>query len=116
VEEAQTRIDVAKGVIEASTTLAQTAKPSEPRAPPSPPPSPKARGAEPGWGADTDLPAHEPRRASPCDTSCRAIASMRRAVAILCHLAGDLDARCTDARRILAESEQRVAACACATP
>jgi hypothetical protein len=114
VEEAQTRIDVATRLIQASTTLAQTAKPQEPATPPAAPPSPKGLGAEPGWGADTDTSARESRMQSPCDTSCRAIASMRRAVAVLCRITGDEDERCTDARRTLAESEQRVAACGCA--
>jgi len=114
IEEAQTRIDVATRVIQASTTLAQTAKPQEPGTPPTTPPSPKGLGAEPGWGADTDTSARESRSQSPCDTSCRAIVSMRRAVAVLCRLTGEEDSRCTDARRTLAESEQRVAACGCA--
>jgi hypothetical protein len=113
IEEAQTRIDVSSRVIQASTTLAQTAKPQEPAMPPAAPPSPKGLGAEPGWGADTDSSAREARPQSPCDTSCRAIASMRRAVAVLCRLTGDDDSRCTDAKQTLAESERRVAACGC---
>jgi hypothetical protein len=113
VEEAQTRIDVTNRVIQASTTLAQTAKPTEPAAPPSTPPSPKGLGAEPGWGASTDTTTRESRPQSPCDTSCRAIVSMRRAVAVLCKLTGEEDTRCTDARQTLADSERRVAACGC---
>jgi hypothetical protein len=114
IEEAQMRIDVASRVIQASTTLAQTAKPQEPQAPPAAPPSPKGLGAEPGWGADTDTTGREARPQSPCDTSCRAIASMRRAVAVLCRLTGDDDARCVEAKHTLADSEQRAAACGCA--
>jgi hypothetical protein len=112
VEEAQMRIDVATRVIQASTTLAQTAKPQEPTAPAAPP-SPKGLGAEPGWGADTDTTTREAHPQSPCDTSCRAIASMRRAVSVLCRLTGEEDSRCEDARKTLAENERRVAVCGC---
>jgi hypothetical protein len=38
---------------------------------------------------------------------------MRRAVAALCRMAGEADARCEDAKHTLSESEQRVAACGC---
>jgi hypothetical protein len=48
-----------------------------------------------------------------CVTPCRAIASMRRAVGAICRLAGETDAKCTDARRVLGESEARVAQCGC---
>jgi hypothetical protein len=48
-----------------------------------------------------------------CQTGCRAIASMRRAVAALCRLAGEQDTRCTDARRTLGDSETKVAGCGC---
>ena len=48
-----------------------------------------------------------------CQSPCRAIASMRRAVGALCRMAGDEDARCLDAKRTLKESETRVAPCGC---
>jgi hypothetical protein len=50
---------------------------------------------------------------SRCVTGCRAIASMRRAVAAICRLAGTEDTRCTDARRTLGDSETKVAGCGC---
>ncbi len=43
-----------------------------------------------------------------CVSPCIALASMRRAVAALCRMTGDGDARCLDARRTLAASENRV--------
>ncbi|WP_394825228.1 hypothetical protein [Pendulispora albinea] len=49
----------------------------------------------------------------PCSTPCRALTSMRRAVEAICRLAGNADARCTDAQKTLAASEQRVASCRC---
>jgi hypothetical protein len=48
-----------------------------------------------------------------CATPCRAIASMRRSVDVLCSLAGETDERCVDARRSLEESERVVARCGC---
>jgi len=113
VEEAETRIDVAKRLIQATTTLPQTAKPTEPTNPPSTPASPKGVGAEPGWGANTDVAPRESARGASCDTSCRAIVSMRRAVAVLCRLTGEDDPRCVDAKHTLSESERRVVACGC---
>jgi hypothetical protein len=49
----------------------------------------------------------------PCENGCRAIASMRRSVGVLCQLAGDDDPRCVDAKKSLEESEARVARCGC---
>jgi hypothetical protein len=48
-----------------------------------------------------------------CGSPCRALASMRRAVTALCRMTGNEDARCTDAKRTLVESEGRVAPCSC---
>ncbi len=48
-----------------------------------------------------------------CVTPCRAIASMRRAVAAICRMAGEPDARCTGARKTLSDAEARVAPCGC---
>jgi hypothetical protein len=48
-----------------------------------------------------------------CASPCRALASMRRAVDALCRMAGNDDARCTDAKRTLIDSEGRVAPCSC---
>ncbi len=48
-----------------------------------------------------------------CVSSCRAIASMRRAVTALCRMAGPDDARCTDAKKTLESSESRIATCHC---
>lgn len=63
-------------------------------------------------------PPSAPLSASPstdaaCSTPCRALASMRRAVGALCELTGEADARCTEAKKTLAESTSRVGACVC---
>ncbi len=49
-----------------------------------------------------------------CASSCRALSSMRRAVSALCRMTGEEDARCSDAKKTLGESESRVARCHCA--
>jgi hypothetical protein len=61
-------------------------------------------------------PAREERRpgaGAACRASCRALASMKRAVEALCRMAGDADERCTEARRKLEDSTARVAQCGC---
>ncbi len=51
--------------------------------------------------------------ANACAIPCRALASMRRAADAICRLAGNTDARCTDARQTLAANQQRLAGCPC---
>lgn len=51
--------------------------------------------------------------ADSCSQSCRALSSMRRAVSALCRMTGDEDARCSDAKKTLEQSESRVARCHC---
>lgn len=48
-----------------------------------------------------------------CARLCRAFASMQRAQAAICRLAGEADARCADAKKSVAESATRVAHCGC---
>ena len=64
-------------------------------------------------GQPTDAPSAPFGRSDACGGSCRAIASMRRAVTALCRMTGDEDTRCRDAKRTLTESETRTAACGC---
>ncbi len=102
VEEAQQQIAQAKSDL--------AVRPSEPAA---------ATGA--GAAADESPKTSSSKKAesdyggtSPtCQSPCRAIASMRRAVGALCRMTGDADARCTEAKRTLQESEMRVASCGC---
>jgi hypothetical protein len=51
---------------------------------------------------------------SDCARMCRAFASMQRAQAALCRMAGEHDPRCTEAKKTVAASAQRVAGCGCA--
>jgi hypothetical protein len=115
VEDAQRQIARARAELGgpgAGAAPSDTATPSadsattkrEPAAPPPPPPTSKpAKATEEG-----------PSRASDtCQSPCRAIASMRRAVTALCRMTGDEDARCTDAKKTLADSETKLAPCGC---
>jgi len=73
--------------------------------------------------------AHTPKKSTPatesapapplsptetrCASPCRALGSMRRAVAALCRMTSAEDARCIDAQRTLKESEVRAVPCTC---
>jgi hypothetical protein len=48
-----------------------------------------------------------------CDEACLAFASLKRAADAICRLAGDSDARCTRAKRIVDSSESKLKACSC---
>jgi hypothetical protein len=93
LEEAQAQLDRAR------TELGGA--PAAPASPMAPAPAEASSERASGYSAD------------PCASSCRAIASMRRAVSAICRMAGDSDARCTDAKATLSQSEQRVASCHC---
>lgn len=53
--------------------------------------------------------------ASPCQATCRAFESLKRAALAVCRLAGDASPRCTRAQRLVVESERRVEGCGCAS-
>ena len=81
-----------------------------------PPATPPAAAPPPADASKSSSEAREEgERAAenPCVPSCRAIASMRRAVQALCRLSGATDPRCADAKRTLETSERRVASCGC---
>ncbi len=48
-----------------------------------------------------------------CDQACLAFASLKRAADAICRLAGDTDARCSRAKRIVDDNEAKVKACSC---
>ncbi|MEZ4219407.1 MAG: hypothetical protein R3B13_00670 [Polyangiaceae bacterium] len=48
-----------------------------------------------------------------CDEACLAFASLRRAADAICRLAGDSDARCSRAKKIVDDNESKVKACTC---
>jgi hypothetical protein len=50
---------------------------------------------------------------SPCDTACRALASMERSAARICSLTSMGDARCVSAREMVAASRERVESSGC---
>ena len=75
----------------------------------------------PGAGATTEStggptpPSAAPGRDAQgrCGNACGAMTSMRHAVDAICRMAGDTDARCTDARRTLKDSETKITGCGC---
>jgi hypothetical protein len=109
IEEAQDQISRARDGLSARPGATQPAEPA--------PPATKAPTA--------DVTASESSKTAPkpsggvaveearCSSPCRALSSMRRAVAALCRMTGDSDARCIDAKRILSDSERSVSPCAC---
>jgi hypothetical protein len=60
--------------------------------------------------ADEERSTREP---APCETACRALASMSRAADAICRMAGDADPKCASARKRVDESAARVAQCRC---
>ena len=50
---------------------------------------------------------------SMCENACRAFASLSRAASAVCRLDGDRGAHCTHAKRVVTDSQQRVASCSC---
>ncbi len=48
-----------------------------------------------------------------CDNACRAFASLARAASAVCRLDGDGGSHCSRAKKVVADSQQRVSACAC---
>jgi hypothetical protein len=87
-------------------------------------PAPGATGDAVGPSAAQRPPATSPARpgeaeltSDPCFSACRALASMTRATAHLCDLAGDADPRCDSARSRLRGARERVeGSCACGPP
>lgn len=54
-----------------------------------------------------------PQVENECSRLCRAFDSMRRAQDAICRLAGEEDPQCADAKKVVADSAQRVAKCGC---
>ncbi|MFZ5892471.1 MAG: hypothetical protein ACOY0T_15535 [Myxococcota bacterium] len=63
--------------------------------------------------ADRDQPAEAAKSENPCDTGCKAFASLLRAKAAVCRLDTPGGTRCTRAEDIAREAEVRVRACGC---
>jgi hypothetical protein len=71
----------------------------------------KGGGAQP---RAADEPESKATKAEPrCGSACRAFASLGRAAGAVCRLAGESTERCTCAKHVVAESEQRVSVCGC---
>ncbi|XXX82132.1 hypothetical protein WMF30_25565 [Sorangium sp. So ce134] len=130
LERAEGELDQALGAragLEEDRAVTQAAPPGTPPPPPAAAPSPP-RAAAPAEAAgsagapsqrvtttgSSNRPAKkaeaEPVSATPCETACRALASMSRAAQHLCGLAGDADARCDAARTRVKSATDRVEA------
>jgi hypothetical protein len=48
-----------------------------------------------------------------CDNACRAFASLTRAASAVCRLDGNGGSHCSRAKKVVADSQQRVSSCAC---
>jgi hypothetical protein len=70
-------------------------------------------------GAPSAAGAAAPATATPnaqCDNACRAFASLSRAASAVCRLDGDSGSHCSHAKRVVSDSEHRVASCTCPAP
>lgn len=102
---------------------AENAAPQEEAAPAATPKtSPAAKPSKKKDAPAAATPAAGPRDAdqassdwvgSPCDTACRALASMERSTERICALAGETDTRCASARSMVKASRERVQASGC---
>jgi hypothetical protein len=71
-----------------------------------------ATGTSPAGPRDADQ-ASSDWVGSPCDTACRALASMERSTERICALAGETDTSCASARSMVKASRERVQAGGC---
>ncbi|WP_437321411.1 hypothetical protein [Sorangium sp. So ce385] len=126
LERAEGELDQALGVPAAheedrAAAQAAPAGAPPPAAAPSPPraasaeaagsaPAPSTRSTTTAGGHPAKKAEAAPMSAAPCETACRALASMSRAAQHLCGLAGDADARCDAARTRVKSATDRVEA------
>ncbi|WP_437594031.1 hypothetical protein [Sorangium sp. So ce1000] len=106
----------APGQRDEGRAVAEAAPPAAP-APAAPPPRPDVSDSHPApspraTATGGELPAKkaeaETTSAAPCETACRALASMTRAAQHLCGIAGDADQRCDAARARVKSATDRV--------
>ena len=64
-------------------------------------------------GQSSTAPAAAADKESRCATACKAFASLQRAADAVCRLAGEDDARCDHAKKVVTENGRRVAECGC---
>jgi hypothetical protein len=105
VEEARAQLDRARAQLETQPAAPMHVEAGQPTT------SGGGGGAtQPQTNPQTQPP---PQVESDCARMCRAFASMQRAQAALCRMAGEDDPQCVDAKKVVADSAQRVARCAC---
>ncbi|MBI3200508.1 MAG: hypothetical protein HYZ29_03125 [Myxococcales bacterium] len=101
VAEAEAALDQANAELNPKTRADKTSDGKPKRPSDSPAPKPAATGAPQGSAPDR------------CVNACKAFASLKRAAAAVCRLAGEGDARCKRAQAIVQDNEVRVAVCKC---
>ena len=74
-------------------------------------PAAAARPADPG--DESERASSSDWVGSPCDTACRAFASMERSARRICALSGEGEARCESARAMVKASRERIQASGC---
>ncbi|WP_437960961.1 hypothetical protein WME76_15855 [Sorangium sp. So ce119] len=106
--------DTAKGEGRAEESASPAAAPPAPATSSAPAPPTASESAPRATAADAARPSKkaEPEQVTttPCETACRALASMDRATQHLCGLAGDADQRCDAARTRVKSATDRVEA------
>lgn len=107
------RADEAENAAPQEEAPAPAPKASAPAKPSKKKDAPAATGAPPAGPRDADREASSDWVGSPCDTACRALASMERSTERICALAGETDTRCTSARSMVKASRDRVQASGC---
>jgi hypothetical protein len=122
IEDAQAQLARARQDLDRSVAFApSSAQPAQagaateatPSSTPTRPPADVSATGSDRQNAGTGGGAAPPPPPSPCEQACRALSSMKRAKEAICRMAGDSDARCTDATKAVADGEARVTQCKC---
>ena len=114
IEEAQAQLEQARAQLPGAAAFVSTTPAAEAGGVP----GPTGGGVTTQSTTETALPdtSSKRRELQRCGNACGAMQSMRHAVDAICRMAGESDARCTDARRTLKDSETKVAGCGCPAP
>lgn len=119
LEEAEAALERARAELEA-VALNEPSAPSSAGAPTPAPAPPAAQASRPrdlddakAEEARRDAPEAEKKKASPCDTACKAFSSLRRAREAVCRLDAPSGPRCARADGIVRDAGARVTSCRC---
>jgi len=110
IEEAQAQLERARASL--SGTNAGAGAVATPGATPTQPPS-SSTAAPPTVSPQVPQAGAGAQPTTTCDSVCRAVTSMHHAMDAICRLAGPADARCTDAKKKVADGDAQAASCSC---